>query len=59
MDGLTLQIEAMSEKDLLAEHMRYIRECMEYDIWQDITDTHCYQMRERLGNELRIRMGAE
>ena len=63
MDGITdskiLYIERMSEKELLDTHLWYIKRCMEYDLWKDITQTMAYRMREALGRELRIRMAAE
>jgi len=62
MDGITdskiLYIERMSEKELLDTHLWYIKRCMEYDLWKDITQTMAYRMREALGRELRIRMAS-
>lgn len=59
MDGTRLWIERLGEKELLDMHMHYIKECMKYDLWKDISDKECWMMREMLGHELRIRMGAE
>lgn len=62
MDEITflqLEIENMPEMVLTALHMKYINQCMQFDLWMDITDRHCYVMREALGAELRTRMSAE
>lgn len=53
-----LDIENMGAMELQKTHLYYIRACMEYDLWKDISDKHCYKMREALGRELRIRMNA-
>jgi len=62
MDGISekqLFYERMTEAKLLETHLHWISECAKMDLWQDITDTYAYKMRELLGNELRIRMAAE
>ena len=57
-DKKILYIERMGEVELRKAHLWYINRCMEYDLWKDITQTNAYKMREALGRELRIRMGA-
>jgi len=62
MDGIyltQLEIERLSENDLLDKHLHFINACMKYDLWKDISHTYEYKMREALGLELRIRMAAE
>lgn len=57
--NLQLEIERMNEVELSGLHMKYIRKCMEHDLWKDISDTYEYMMREALGKEIRIRMSAQ
>ena len=54
----TLEIEKLSEIELLDLHMYYLKKCMEHDLWKDISHTHEYKMREALLKEIRIRMNA-
>ena len=56
--GHELEIERLSEQDLLKKHLHFINECLNYDMWTDYSDTYAYKMREALGLELRIRMAA-
>ena len=58
-NGLQLEIERLSEKDLLDKHMHYIKECMKHDLWKDITQTHEYKMRDLLHQEILIRRDAQ
>ncbi len=57
-NGQQLEIERLSEMDLQKKHLSFIRACMMYDLWKDISETYEYKMREMLGNELRTRMSA-
>ena len=54
-----LWIERLSETELLSLHLQSIKDCMKYDLWKDISMKPEYILREQLGTELRIRMGAE
>ena len=56
---MELEIERLSEYDLLKKHLHFINECLKYDMWTDYSDTYAYKMREALGAELRTRMSAE
>jgi hypothetical protein len=57
-NGQQLEIERLTEQDLLRKHMYYISACMKYDLWKDITQTHEYKMRELLLREIQIRRDA-
>jgi hypothetical protein len=57
--GHELEIERLSETELLERHLHFINECLKYDMWKDYSHTYEYRMREALGRELRIRMAAE
>jgi hypothetical protein len=62
MDGISdqqLRIENMGEIELLRMHLSYLNQCMEYDLWLDISAKPEKIMLELLGKELRTRMSAE
>ena len=55
---LQLECERMPEHVLLSLHMKYLNQCLQHDLFKDISDLHCKIMLEALGAELRIRMSS-
>ena len=55
---LQLECERMSEVALQQLHLKYLNQCLQHDLWIDISDLHCKIMLEALGVELRTRMSA-
>ena len=53
-----LWIEQLTERRLLDLHLQSIKDCMEYDLWKDISATSEYILREQLGKEIRLRRDA-